>query len=98
MKKSLEVHTPVKITELSMCVPDAEVGDEGVIVKIYGPEWDPEGYEVKSVDLVSEESWQGIFPPEYISPVRMAREHIKSDKFPLSLLGLCSLNEYSQNA
>lgn len=67
MNSPIPLNSIVEVVELSLCVPDAEVGDLGMVIKIYGSPSDPDAYEVRSCPNSGAVLWQGTLSPHQIS-------------------------------
>ncbi len=70
MSEEIKKYAVVKVVALNPLVPEAEVGDEGAVLMIFGENTNPEAFEIESVNKDGTNKWLGTFFPNQVKLVK----------------------------
>jgi len=66
MSEVIREYAVVKVVSPNSSVPEAEVGDEGSVLMIYGEQSMPEAFEVECINSNGTNKWLGTFLPNQV--------------------------------
>jgi len=79
MIEEIKEYAVVKIVALNPSAPEAEVGDEGAVLMIFGENIKPEAFEIECTNKDGTNKWLGTFLPNQVELVKMfSRKHIEA--------------------
>lgn len=70
MNEEIRTYAIVKVAAFNPSVPEAEIGDEGVVLIVFGDRSKPEAFEVESVNSDGTNKWLGTFLPNQLELIR----------------------------
>lgn len=70
MSEKIRVYAVVKVVTFNPSVPEAKIGDEGVVLIVFGEPSKPEAFEVESVNSDGTNKWLGTFLPYQLELIR----------------------------
>ena len=69
MKESILELDVVEVISLNPSVPQADIGDQGTVLLVFGDKKSPDAFEIECVLPDASNKWEGTFLPEQLKLV-----------------------------